>query len=346
MSLEELSFEVDSLTHRLEERAKSHKRAMDALRREMSELRTQLEAAKPGLPSRDRPTRDDSFVHSVEWRIADFASLYERMSKNEAMHSDAFTVAGTEMHLEFFPRGRDSTKIPGFCALFLWCPKGVRLRYQLRVGQYRVAPDVDEYQAKMGHGHSNFCNALSQCEKDNTLTVGVEIIELRSIREIDTSLSVINPGLRSLVEHEAAVVLNRHMNRVEWRIKNIRKFRDTVPSGTALCSRPFSLAGLRNMLLEFYPNSVNSDAAGAGYCGLYINCAAGTSLKLSFFVGSTKRGPIQTMFDGHNAKGLPKFCKLNDELGNDVTDIVVGVELDNPTLAEEEEKKTIDLEDL
>lgn len=127
-------------------------------------------------------------------------SKVKPLPKNEAMWSENFTIMGVEMQLEFFPQGRETTWMPGFCALFLWCPAGVHIRYRLRVGNHWMAPDVDDYPSKMGHGHSNFCYLDAQWDRgSDSVTVGVQILELSAREDFAECLRVINQGQAALL---------------------------------------------------------------------------------------------------------------------------------------------------
>merc|ERR1719469_1473516 len=111
-----------------------------------------------------------------------------------------------------------------------------------------------------------------------------------------------------------------------------------------MASRPFSLAGVHDFLLEFYPSGCKAegtnDAEGQeGFCGFFIRCPAVVKLTITLIVGSVKKGPIQVRFQDNLAKGLPAFCRLEDECEGE--DIVVGVVIDNPAL-KDAEAKTMD----
>jgi len=353
---EELQFKVDQLAFRLEEQSKKQAQAVAALKAEARQVKkgllAALEQGRSKAKGAERPSLgDDSFIRRLEWRIEKYSSIKD-MPKNEAIWSVEFSVMGVpDMQLEFFPQGRESTKRAGFCALFLWCPEGVQIRYRLCVGSHWSGPEEDHYTSRMGHGHSNFCMLDSQKdEKTDSILIGLEILSLHYKQEEAMGIQLFNAGPEAMVQREIAVLSNRAMDCVEWRIKGIAQRAKDAPRGTALCSPTFSIAGVREMMLEFYPNGIEAPAGGKdpreGYCGFYVRANGGKGrpggpliLHLTLFVGSAKKGPIRTEFDGSAAKGLPEFCKLEEQM--DSEDLLVGVQVTNPELADELHELTI-----
>merc|ERR550514_2424735 len=122
------------------------------------------------------------FVRRVEWTIDELKKKIEESPKGESIWSPEFNAAGIKgMQLEFLPNGRETTHYEGFCSLFLWCPSGTKIRYQLWIEEHLRAPDEDEYDGRMGHGHSNFCNLSAEWEGDcASVKVGVDILEVKS----------------------------------------------------------------------------------------------------------------------------------------------------------------------
>jgi len=217
----------------------------------------------------------------------------------------------------------------------------VRIRYQLRVGNFRSAPDVDEYASKMGHGHSDFCYLPAEVDSGaDSVLVGVDILDISVSEEGPEGLRLVNRGPEHFLQRELALLTNRDVDRVEWRIRNIMKRVQEVPRGFAICSPPFSLAGIREVCLNLYPNGIEDKDNQEGFCGFYVWCPKGETLEMTLFVGGVKKGPIKTEFVG-DAKGHPKFCRLADQIPEGEEDLVVGlVAHKNPHL-EEESKKTV-----
>lgn len=342
------------LERRLEEHDQRHQEAVVRLQREASEL-------KARLASLAAKAMDSTFVRAFEWRIDDFAARCGGMSKNDSLWSEEFSIMGVPgLQLEFFPRGRESTRTEGFCALFLWCGAGVRARYQLRVGDHRLAPEEDEYPARMGKGQSNFCCLEAQRDAlTDSVVVGVDVLELTTFNEPSPGLRLVNRGPERLVVGAALELHSRDLDTVEWRIRGIRR-RASLPPGVALCSRPFSLAGVPDMLLEFYPGGVGDESAkfcpggagdesaaaadGGACCGFYVRCPAGTALMLTLFVGKATLGPLKTEFKQGEAQGRPAFCKLEEQLEHGSDDLVVGVTVKNLHAEQQERRTTLELE--
>ncbi|CAE8730590.1 unnamed protein product, partial [Polarella glacialis] len=140
----------------------------------------------------------------VEWTINDFSARTRDVARNQALWSEKFTILGAaDVQLEFFPQGRDSTAFPGFCALFLWCPAGVQMKYRLQVGKHFAAPDEDSYDMRMGHGHSNFCMLEAHVNKEtDSLLIGLDILEIRVRMEPEPGLRLFNHGPEAAVARE------------------------------------------------------------------------------------------------------------------------------------------------
>lgn len=342
---EDVAFKVDQLSYKIHENEEKQKKLIGGLNIEVRALHARLVKLREGALQKEKdqavsPVLDDTWTRHIEWEIDRCSERFRTMGKNESLYSPEFTVLGFQgVKLEFFPSGRDSTNIEGFCSLFLWCPPGVRVKYQLRVGEYTGPPDEDDYTSRMGHGHSNFCLLAAQInEKTDTLTVGIDILSIAGTQEVTgvrECIKLYKSSPEKLLDVEAKILRNRDVDSVEWTIKNIRKRIREVPRGLALCSPLFSAAGVPEMLMEFYPNGIKGSTK-EGFCGFYLRCPSGTSLIITLYVASSHKGPIKTDFDGHSAKGLPEFCLLKEQLADDQEDLVVGIKLRNPVLEKEE----------
>jgi hypothetical protein len=240
------------------------------------------------------------------------------------------------MQLEFFPNGRGTTISEGFCSLFLWCPSNMQIKYQLRVGSHYAAPDEDTYNSRMGHGHSNFCLLDLEVDKDtDTLEVGCHILSFTFKEQIKGDaqcVNIIKTSAEALVAQEADMIYNRGVELVQWTIKDVLAKAKQVPRGCAICSPTFSVAGVRQMLMEFYPSGMSQQSKD-GVMGLYLRCPNGTQLVVTLFAGKTEKGPLKAEFDGNTAKGMPEFCALAPEIVGD--DLVVGIKVHNPRMEEQ-----------
>jgi len=256
--------------------------------------------------------------------------------KGQSVYSDGFDVAGLKgIQLEFYPRGRQTESGPftsdEFCSVFLWCPPGSHIRYYLFCGSYCRAPDEDQFDARMGHGHSNFC-VLSEQIKDDAVTIGVEILDVsQKSLEIGTDLTLKWKSIRDIIREEQEVILNQGVDRVEWQVKNISEIRKRWPKGSSLFSPLFTAAGVRDILFEFYPNG-SAVTASEGFCGFYIRCPDGTSVTLTLFVGQSRKGPISARFESATGKGLPDFCQLEDQIDKVSDSVTIGIEIKNNDL--------------
>ncbi|KAF4660796.1 hypothetical protein FOZ61_003758 [Perkinsus olseni] len=299
---------------------------IDALRMENEHLTMQLGVTEAGT---------DPLTRRVEWTITGIREQLKVCPKNVSIWSPEFSACGIRnMQLEFFPQGRETATLDGFCSVFFWCPEGTNIKYQLFVGNHYRAPDEDTYDSRMGHGHSNFCLLDAEIDQAaDSVTVGVDIIDVSRVYEmgrgeIKASRRVHRLSLNSLVRHEVLVVENRDVSLVEWKISKISRRLAAAPRGASLYSPIFTAAGIHDMLLEFYPNG-NANTKKDGYCSLYLRCPEGTQIVVTLIVGSYRKGPIMAKFDGSAGKGLPEFCELAEQINKDEDSIVVGLELKN-----------------
>jgi len=344
---QDLMFTVEKLQYNIDELQRRHEQEKSRLADEAKHLRKRLHAALKASAIKaqsDSASSDDTFIRRIDWRLEDYAEQIKIMPKGDAIWSSEFAIMDIPgLKLEFFPNGKDTTKNPGFCALFLWCPAGVSVKYRLRVGSHWAEPEEDEYRKKMGHGHSNFCLLEPQVDKGtNSLLVGVEILGICSVEELGCGVKLFNNAPEALVVNAMAVMQNREMDTVQWTMKDIRKRLDEMPRGNAMYSRLFTIAGVRDMQIEFYPNGI-AQVAGAkqlrdGWCAFYVRANDHGTLTLTMKVGDTSKGPVKTSFERNQARGLPEFCDLSEALRNkpEMNDLVCEVRVDNPRLVQED----------
>jgi len=329
--------QVHVLQQQLAAQSERHATELKKLNDEVRHLQERLKAVfdRRSKQAVQPPSIDSTFVRRVEWRLKNCKDDVRTVERGKSMWSGPFTASCvSEMQLEFFPQGRENSQ-PGFCALFLWAPGNVRLKYRLQVGNHSTW-DEDFFDRWMGHGHSNFCNLEAQIEKD-ALVIRVEILEVTVTQDLGDGLRLVNQGTFQPLKLEAAVLKNRELDSVEWTIQNIRQRMRDVPRGQYVCSPSFSVAAVRNMHLEFYPNGL--EGSKNGYCGLYVRSPGGKySLNLTLSVGSATRGPSRTELDGNSAKGLPEFCRINEQL-QDKEELVIGIKVQNPLLEREVEER-------
>mmetsp|Transcript_36631 Transcript_36631/g.77869 ORF Transcript_36631/g.77869 Transcript_36631/m.77869 type:complete len:349 (+) Transcript_36631:25-1071(+) len=273
----------------------------------------------------------DHFVRRAEWTIEKFSEKASSMKKGESIWSPKFKAAGLDgLQLEFLPNGREKTTFEGFCSLFLWCPGGTRVRYQLWVGNFLRAPDEDEYGSRIGHGHSNFCPTWPEVDKEtDSIRIGVDLLEVRSTEERSSSnVQLVTRSLESMIDREVEVVRNAQVTRVVWEITKVSERLAQLPRGASMWSPLFSAAGIREILLEFYPNG-STNTTKDGNCAFYIRCPEGVTMVVTLFVGKVKKGPIKTTFDSLTGKGLPDYCRIQDEIDTEKDTLEVGIELKN-----------------
>ncbi|CAD7948078.1 unnamed protein product [Amoebophrya sp. A25] len=345
--LNELDTRYKNDMREMTEKVKFLEKDNNSLRRKLEDHDDELRSTRRKMASLQASSNSlESTSHDVrrvEWTIPGIRDRLKAQDKGMSIWSPEFSARGINgIQLEFFPNGRESTTITGFCSLFLWCPSGTKIKYQLSVGKHMRAPDEDTYDGRMGHGHSNFCMLEAEITQDS-VTVAVDILEVEKTQYVQSdlgSLQIYTGAVRSHIDQEAQILTNRNISRVEWRLINMEKKLANLPRGSSIYSPIFSAAGIREILLEFYPNgSQNTTKDGA--CAFYIRCPEGTSIVVTLFVGNYKKGPIVAHFDGSAGKGLPDFCEIAKEIEDD--QLVLGLELQNQALEKEMKRSTLHL---
>jgi len=325
---------VRALEDCLNEQKNVHARELQRLTDEVQELRRlahELEEQNRSLDVLGHPSGADHFTRRVEWTISDFSSKEADMSQGQSIWSPKFRAAGMDhLQLEFFPKGREQTTFDGFCALFLWCPNGTRIKYQLWVGSFLRAPDEDVYNGRIGHGHSNFCPVAPEVDREaDSIRVGVDFLEVTRDETIQgRGMTLVSSSLEAMVAREVAVVQNKSISRVVWKIKKFSERLQQFPRGSSMWSQQFTAAGIREVLLEFYPNG-STNTTKDGFCAFYIRCPEGVSMIVTLFVGKVRKGPIMTTFESVTGKGLPDFCPVQDEIDRSDDSLEVGIEIQN-----------------
>jgi len=315
----------------LEQELTDVKRQYDA---SIARLQEQLAVARQATGESAGPAGGIPAVlgNRVEWRVTGVAEKLSVMQKGQSIYSDAFDCMGLRgIQLEFYPSGRQQEAgagYDGFCSVFLWCPPGANIRYYLFCGSYLRAPDEDMFDARMGHGHSNFCYLLDQIV-DDSVTIGVEILDVfTKATDITSDVKLVWKSLRDTIRSELEVLNQVGVDRVEWQIRSVSKLRQTWPKGSSIFSPLFTAAGVRDILFEFYPNG-SAVTQGEGLCGFYIRCPDGTSITVTLFVGKLRKGPISARFEHATGKGLPDFCELDKEIDPVSDSVTIGIELRN-----------------
>lgn len=337
------SKQIDALQEKvkfLEKDASSMRRKIEEHDDEFRANRRKMASLQASSNSLEGSSQD---VRRVEWSLQKISDCLKKYEKGQSMWSPEFSVRGINgIQLEFFPNGRESTSIDGFCSLFLWCPSGTKIKYQLSVGKHVRAPDEDSYDGRMGHGHSNFCMLDAEIV-DDAITVAVDILEVEKTTQLQFdlgTLQVYSGAVRSHLDAESQIVTNRNISRIEWRLVNMEQKLRNLPRGSSIYSPLFSAAGIREILLEFYPNG-SQNTTKDGHCAFYLRCPEQTSIVVTLFVGYFKKGPIIAHFEGSAGKGLPDFCPIMKEIEDD--QLIVGLEMQNQALERDLKRTTLHL---
>ena len=272
----------------------------------------------------------DVLSRRVEWTISEISQKIKELPKGGSIYSPEFSAAGLPgLQLEFFPNGRESASIPGMCSVFFWCGEGMRVRYQLFVGGHYRAPDDDEFTQRMGHGHSNFCKLEHEIDKaSDSVVVGVEVLDVARSFKVAPGLKIVRSSFANWVGRELSLVENQNLSRVEWKIPGVSKRLDISVRGAAFYSPLFSVAGVKDLQIEFYFKG-NQATAKDGSCAFYLRAPEQSKLVVTMQVGNFKRGPIAANFDGPAGKGIPDFCEIANEIDRNTDSLLVAVEIKN-----------------
>lgn len=334
---EALEARVLQLESRLQSQAAQHASELESMQSDLKKLQGIVQELEDSgrIPEGGAVvggnSKSDQYTRRVEWTISDFSTKGAELAKGSSLWSPKFRAAGMDqMQLEFFPKGRETTTFDGFCSLFLWCPSGTKIKYQLWVGSFLRAPDEDTYNGRIGHGHSNFCPIAPEVDKQNDcVVVGVNFLEVVNQKEIcSQGLRLFPTPLHEMVAKEVEIVQHRSVNKVVWKISKVSERMQQLPRGASMWSKLFTAAGIPEILFEFYPNG-STNTTKDGFCAFYIRCPEGVSMIVTLFVGSVRKGPIKTTFDSLTGKGLPDFCLLKEQINQEDDSLEVGIELQN-----------------
>eukprot|EP00439_Symbiodinium_sp_Y106_P083014 s133_g22.t2 len=158
--MDDVDVEVKMLQDMLADQCQLQAKQLKSLEDEVALLKTRAQAFAERrarrLATDPLSGIDTAFVRRVEWKLQKCSETIRKMSNNQCIWSSSFSAMGVpDMQLEFFPQGRETSQ-KGFCALFLWCPGHLKLKYRLEVGSH-ASIDEDVFTSRIGHGHSNFC---------------------------------------------------------------------------------------------------------------------------------------------------------------------------------------------
>lgn len=128
---------------------------------------------------------------------------------------------------------------------------------------------------------------------------------------------------------EAAALRSMMVRRVEWKILQVPDYIGAAAKGEEdglepLVSPLFSVAGMDNVQLRFYPKGYRSVTEGA--CGIFLVCPGGYRIKCRAFVGNHAK-LIEHTYEEREPYGRGAFCRLIDKLNEDGS-LTCGVEFE------------------
>lgn len=356
----EIYLKIDECNKMLKELSEAsdagHERVAKEAADNLSEFRNGADKQLAALDEEARRLRsamsevENTPTRRVEWVIQKVSKKVRPLSPSRAMlhcswfspKFDAAGAHGLQLELQLF-RASDPPvdgEDAGDCAVHLWACKGMNLAYKLYVGKKHVNLEK-VFNGRVPYGTKRFCWLRDEINKeDDTLTVGVEILE--AIREVEHPVKpppppVFEPGeseelrkvkqeqagkhlegsvffyrtvnnrLLEQVKHQVEIMQSRMVRKIEWRVENASLLRRCFPAGEAICSMAFSAAGVDGMQLIFYP----SGYAGAteGFCSLFLFAPAGATLSCWLSAGTQRRDASHT-FEEPGAFGRTNFCRF------------------------------------
>mmetsp|Transcript_31249 Transcript_31249/g.72282 ORF Transcript_31249/g.72282 Transcript_31249/m.72282 type:complete len:772 (-) Transcript_31249:33-2348(-) len=289
--------------------------------------------------------------------------------RHRSYFSPTFSAAGCrglQLELRVFWRpGRQSTG-PDNCSLYLWCPAGVQMHLRFFAGEKWFT--VEKGASTDGPAGSKRMGLLQDHinEEDNTLHVGVEILE--AIKEVslqaepeghdtvagqpiadgnfkepyeNSTLSFqrhVNHRVLAQVRKEVDKMQCKMVKRVEWLLSECDQLPRLFPHDQPICSPVFSAGGVDGMQFIFYPMGYRDSTEG--FCSLFLYCPAGVNIKCNLNAGSQKRDASNHFRDA-GAFGRCNFCRLDSAVDSDTNTALLWLEIEEVI---QETKKSMDEE--
>lgn len=156
-------------------------------------------------------------VRRVEWRVERANELVRCFPQGECLCSAPFDAGGIEgLQFVFYPAGTKDAR-DGHCSLYVSCPPGTAVHCWLVVGKQRweAMSSMEASQTGEHVGRSSFCHLDGCIEKDDSITVAMEIRQARqdvavaqkAHRPAPRQLSSASPG--TATEPQGVVSLRR-----------------------------------------------------------------------------------------------------------------------------------------
>lgn len=362
----EIHLELTQLGQRLDdfrqEAANERQRRADVAAQELDDANKAAQARLNFLEDEARRMRgamsevENYSTRRVEWVIQKASKCIRPASPSKSsLHSswfspkfDAAGAYGLQLELQRF-RATDPPvdgQEAGDLAVYLWACKGTTIVYRLFIGD-RVSASIEKkFNGRVPYGTERICFFRDQVNKEeNTLRVGVEILELK--RELEHVVrkpvpvegkEVEPPPVSNLtpegsilfsrsinfrvaeeVEHQIELMKSRMIRKIEWRLEHASMLPRSFPKGHAICSLPFNAAGVEGVQLVFYPTGYSG--AADGFCSLFIYGPAGATLRCWLWAGNKKRETSHA-FEEPGAFGRTNFC-LYESIIDEMTDSIL-----------------------
>ena len=143
-----------------------------------SELPQSIASSKLGLPGAGVGSIT-LIGQSAKWEISDMSlRLLTPNQFPKYIISPPFDVQGVQARMKLFPLGSEQSKKPGWCSLYLRCPGGTKVRFNLSVnGEDQDVFDC-LYDAEKDKGKHDFCEVERWIRPDGGVSFGAEIVSV------------------------------------------------------------------------------------------------------------------------------------------------------------------------
>lgn len=277
-------------------------------------------------------------TRKVEWTVREAASRLLPPNEGEEQpygtwFSPTFDAAGARgLRLELrtygptSPESEDQHK--GNCALFLHASAGSHVAFKLSIAKCSESFE-HQFDGEEPCGSKRLCFFEQNLSTQNTLTVGVEVLEC--IAELDKKCEKPEVYLDENGDEkpwlESSFKLSRHVNnrvldmvktqmdymkkrmtrRIEWRLEQASLMLANFPRGAPMRSKEFDAAGIDGMQLHFYP--AGYDTSMQGMCSLFLSAPQGCTLRCSLQIGAEKKDVNHT-FDTTGLCGKLNYMRF------------------------------------
>eukprot|EP00929_Paragymnodinium_shiwhaense_P052984 TRINITY_DN26530_c1_g1_i2.p1 TRINITY_DN26530_c1_g1~~TRINITY_DN26530_c1_g1_i2.p1 ORF type:complete len:749 (+),score=207.67 TRINITY_DN26530_c1_g1_i2:144-2390(+) len=114
--------------------------------------------------------------------------------------------------------------------------------------------------------------------------------------------------------------------RVQWRLEQVSKLRQTCNPGRPICSAAFQVAGVSGLQLVFYPSGLVG--AKDGFCSFLVACPSGFPWRCWLWAGRWRKEARAEVSEKGDLIGRVNFCRFEEcaDLTDDSIELALEVE--------------------